>query len=410
MSDLGFDALLRGCENVYTREELQARLQAADKAGRQLRVKLGMDPTAPDIHLGHAVQLRKMRQFQDLGHKAVLIIGDFTAQVGDPTGRSKTRPVLTREKIESNAQTYLDQAGRILDLAPDKIELRHNSEWLSKMGFADVLRLAGQMTLGQVLKREDFRNRFETETPIGLHEFMYPLMQGWDSVNIQADVELGGTDQTYNNLVGRDLQASAGQPPQIVMILPLLRGLDGQAKMSKSYGNYIGIAESPRDMFGKTMRIPDDLLGEWYRLLTDVPLEQTEAAIRTDPMAAKAELACTVGARFHSADEMAAARAWWHERFSERKSGAAAEVRVPAGEIDGGQIAVWKLAWLAHDCEISKSEARRMVQGGAFEFDGRKITDPNELVPATAGTAFRAGRYRKGERVKQPLLAVVVLE
>ncbi|RMF76881.1 MAG: tyrosine--tRNA ligase, partial [Planctomycetota bacterium] len=364
----------------------------------------------PDIHLGHAVQLRKMRQFQDLGHKAVLIIGDFTARIGDPTGRSKTRPVLTPDEIDRNAQTYLDQAGCILDRSPEKLELRYNSEWLAKMGFEDVLRLAGRMTLGQVLKREDFRKRFESESPIGLHEFLYPLMQGWDSVNIQADVELGGTDQTYNNLVGRDLQTAEGQPPQIVMILPLLRGLDGHRKMSKSYGNYIGITESPRDMFGKTMRIPDDLLSEWYRLLTDVPEHEAEAAIRSDPMTAKADLACRIGERFHSAEAMNEARAWWFERFSQRKTGEALEVRVPAGEIQDGSAPAWKLAWLAHDQEISKSEARRMVQGGAFEFDGKKITDPNQLVPIVAGKPFRAGRYRKGERVKQPLRAVIVLD
>ena len=251
MNDLGIEQLLCGCEHVYTDVELTAKLELSAKTGRPLRIKLGMDPTAPDIHLGHSVVLRKLRQFQDLGHRAVLIIGDFTARIGDPTGRSKTRPVLTVDEIRTNADTYLQQAGRILDTSPEKIELRHNSEWLGQMNFADVLRLAGRMTVGQMLKREDFRNRYESETPIGIHELLYPLVQGWDSVNIQADVELGGTDQTYNNLVGRQLQSDMEQQPQIVMIMPMLRGLDGQRKMSKSYGNYIALTDSPRDFLAR---------------------------------------------------------------------------------------------------------------------------------------------------------------
>ena len=264
------DKLLAGCEAVYTEAELRRRVEVEGRK-RPLRIKLGMDPTAPDIHLGHGVVLRKLRQFQDLGHVAVLIIGDFTARIGDPTGRSKTRPVLTPEQIDANARTYLDQAGRILDTAPGRLELRRNSEWLDAMNFADVVRLAGRMTLGQMLKRDDFRQRYESETPISLHELLYPLVQGWGSVNVRSDVELGGTDQTYNNLVGRDLQTDAGQPPQVVMVLPLLRGTDGVKKMSKSVGNTIGVCDAPRDVYGKTMSIPDELMPEWFRLLTDLP-------------------------------------------------------------------------------------------------------------------------------------------
>jgi len=409
MSDLGLAQLLRGCEHVYTDVELQQKLERAARTGRPLRVKLGMDPTAPDIHLGHSVVLRKLRQFQDLGHRAVLIIGDFTARIGDPTGRAKTRPVLSVDEINRNADTYLQQAGRILDTSPGKLELRRNSEWLGQMCFADVVRLAARMTVGQMLKRDDFRRRFENEVPIGIHELLYPLMQGWDSVNIQADVELGGTDQTYNNLVGRQLQADMEQEPQVVMILPLLRGLDGQRKMSKSYGNYIAITDSPRDMFGKTMSIPDDLLEEWFALLTDVPPAEARAAISAHPMRAKDLLARTIARRFYSAAEVDAAASWWYEHFSARRAAEPIQVLVPATEMQDGCAPAWKLAWLAHAGAISRSEARRMVAGGAFTFEDQKITDPNQLLKLKPGQQFRAGRYRRGERIKQPLVASVVL-
>jgi tyrosyl-tRNA synthetase len=410
MSALGLEQLLEGCEHVYTDAELEQKLKQSAQTGRPLRVKLGMDPTAPDIHLGHSVVLRKLRQFQDLGHKAVLIIGDFTARIGDPTGYSKTRPVLTAEEINANAETYLQQAGHILDISPEKLELRHNSEWLGQMNFADVIRLASRMTVGQMLKREDFRNRYEAEIPISIHELLYPLVQGWDSVNIQADVELGGTDQTYNNLVGRELQSDMDQAPQVVMILPMLRGLDGQRKMSKSYGNYIAVTDSPRDFLGKTMSIPDDLLAEWFTLLTHVPEAQWRAVIQEHPMRAKDFLARKIGERFHSVAEMDAAAKWWHEHFSTQRAGEPIDVHVPVKELSGGCVPAWKLAWLAHDREISRSEARRMVQGGAFVFDGEKITDPNQAIPIGAGKQLRAGRFRKGERIRQPLIGTVVVD
>ncbi len=410
MSDLGLARLLHGCQHVYTEAELQHKLEHAQRDRRQLRVKLGMDPTAPDIHLGHCVVLQKLRQFQDLGHKAVLIIGDFTARIGDPTGRSKTRPVLSEADIDTNAATYVQQAGRVLDLSPDKIEIRRNSEWLGKMSFADVLRLAGQMTIGQMLKREDFRNRFESETPIGVHELLYPLMQGWDSVNIQSDVELGGTDQTYNNLVGRELQTAVGQEPQVVMIVPMLRGLDGERKMSKSLGNYVAVTDAPRDLFGKTMSIPDALLEEWFTLLTDVPEVEGRAILAGHPMKAKELLARKIGARFYPATEMNEAADWWNEHFSRDRRTEVAAVRIPRKELVDGCLPAWKLAWLAHEREISRSEARRMVQGGAFEYDGQKITDPNQALRVAADQAFRAGRHRKGEQIKQPLVGRIVLD
>lgn len=410
MSDHGLGLLLKGCEHVYTDTELHERLARAARTGKPLRVKLGMDPTAPDIHLGHTVVLRKLRQFQDLGHKAVLIIGDFTSRIGDPTGRSATRPVLSDEQIRANAETYLAQAGKVLDTAPEKLELRHNSEWLGRMTFADVLRLASKMTVGQMLKRDDFRTRFEEQRPIGVHEFMYPLMQGWDSVMIESDVELGGTDQTYNNLVGRELQTQMGQPPQVVLILPLLRGLDGEKKMSKSLGNYIGVTEPPTQIFGKTMSIPDHLLDEWFALATAVPEAEYKPLVAQHPMQAKALLARRIGERFYTPGQMLEAESWWRSHFSSRKTVDVVAVRVPASELnEQGFILAWKLAWLAHDREISRSEARRMVENGAFEYDGQKITDPNALIPVAAGKIFRAGRHRKGEAVKQPLLAEVVM-
>ena len=410
MSDRVLERLLYRCERVYTPEELAERLALAEREARPLRIKLGMDPTAPDIHLGHVVVLRKMREFQDLGHKAVLVIGDFTARIGDPTGRSQTRPQLSPEQIEANARTYLEQAGKVLDTSEAKLELRHNSEWLAPMTFEDVIRLTARMTVGQLLHRDDFRTRYERQTPIGLHELLYPLMQGWDSVQIRADVELGGTDQTYNNLVGRELQSQVGQKPQIVMVLPLLRGLDGQRKMSKSYGNSIAVTDSPRDIFGKTMSIPDALLEEWFALLTDVPAEQYRAWIAEHPMKAKDRLGRLIGELFYSREQMDEAAAWWHEHFSRRRQDVVVPVHINAGELEDGCIPAWKLAWLAHRGQISRSEARRLVAGGAFEFDGRKITDPQAMLRVESGVRYRAGRHRGGEHVKQPLIAEVQLE
>src|SRR6056297_3342014 len=261
--------LKRGTIEIYREDELAQRMAVAAKENRELRIKLGMDPTAPDIHLGHSVVLRKMRQFQDLGHKAVLIIGDYTAQIGDPSGVNKTRPMLTGEQIKQNAQTYFDQAGKVLDTSPEKLEIRYNSEWLGELSFADVIKLCSQMTVARMMERDTFELRYKAGVPIGVHEFMYPLMQGYDSVCIESDVELGGTDQTFNNLVGRGLQENANQEPQIVLIMPILVGLDGTEKMSKSKGNYIGLTDEPNDMFGKVMSIPDSLMDNYFTLLTD---------------------------------------------------------------------------------------------------------------------------------------------
>ena len=272
--------LLRGCDSVYTPDELSARLSASNESKRPMRVKLGLDPTAPDIHLGHTVVLRKMRQFQDMGHKAVLIIGDYTARIGDPSGANKTRPILTPEQIDANAKTYFNQAGKILDTSEDKLEIRHNSEWLEKLSFAELLQLAARKTVAQMIQRDSFRNRLDAGQDVFLHEMLYPIMQGYDSVCIESDVELGGTDQTFNNLVGRDLQKASGQKPQIVMVMPILIGLDGTEKMSKSKGNYIGLTDSPDDMFGKVMSISDEMMENYFTLLTDIPADEIAKLFR----------------------------------------------------------------------------------------------------------------------------------
>ncbi|MHC4568896.1 MAG: tyrosine--tRNA ligase, partial [Planctomycetota bacterium] len=294
--------LKRGTVEIFTETELAQKLAEAAKEGRQLRVKLGLDPTSPDIHLGHTVVLRKMRQFQDLGHKAVLIIGDYTARIGDPTGQNSTRPILSAEQIEQNAKTYFEQAGRILDTSEDKLETRYNGEWLAKLTLIEMIQLAAKKTVAQMLQRDTFKKRFQADVDVYTHEFLYPLMQGYDSVMIASDVELGGTDQTFNNLVGRDIQKGYDQQPQIVITMPILVGLDGQEKMSKSKGNYIGVTDEPNDMFGKVMSISDDMMENYFTLLTDLPTEDIATIVnpeKTHPKQAKVRLGKTIVAQFH---------------------------------------------------------------------------------------------------------------
>jgi len=304
--------LMRGTVEVYTADELADRLSEAAGVPRQLRIKLGLDPTSPDIHLGHTVVLRKMRQFQDLGHKAVLIIGDYTARIGDPSGQDTTRPMLSDEQIEENAKTYFAQAGKILDTSEEKLEVCYNSEWLEKMTPMEMIRLAGKKTVAQMLQRDSFRKRLQADVDVYMHEFLYPLMQGYDSVMVKSDVELGGTDQMFNNLIGRDIQRGYDQKPQIVMVMPILVGLDGTEKMSKSKGNYIGVTDEPGDMFGKVMSISDDMMENYFTLLTDMPAEKiTELTDpdKTHPKEAKVFLAKTIVTQFHNekAAEQAAA-------------------------------------------------------------------------------------------------------
>ena len=389
--------LLRGTDHVYSAEELKKRLEHAAKAGRQLRVKLGMDPTAPDLHLGHAVVLRKMRQFQDLGHKAVLIIGDATAMIGDPTGKKKTRPVLTREQVDENARTYFAQAGKILDMSPEKVEIRHNSEWLHKMNFVDALKLAQKMTVARMLERDTFQERHKAGEPIYIHEFMYPLTQGWDSVMIKSDVELGGTDQTFNNLVGRDLQESEGQPPQIVMIMPILVGTRGKEKMSKSLDNYIGVSEPASEQYGKTMSIPDDLMENWFRMVTPLPDDRITSLINPDtihPREAKDILARAIVEQYHSAADAEKASEDFRKRFADKQVLEDTEVKtIPASALTEGKIGILNLLKEV-GFAASTNEAKRLVEGGAVSLDGNKITDFKTPISLANGQVLQAGKRK----------------
>lgn len=387
--------LLRGCESVYTPEELRARLAS----GKRLRVKLGMDPTAPDLTLGHTVVLRKLRQFQDLGHLAVLIIGDYTALIGDPTGRSKTRPMLTDAEIKSNAETYLAQAGRVLDLSPDKLEVRYNSEWLRGMQCADVIRLMSEMTVARMLERDTFAKRQAEGKEIFLHELLYPLMQGRDSVEIRADIELGGTDQTFNNLCGRDLQRNAGQPPQIVMVTPLLIGTDGKNKMSKSMGNYVAVTDPPSEMFGKVMRIPDPLIRNYLELVTDA--EEADIAALTDPAKinprdAKEALAKRIITQFHSAAAAESAG----EEFRRVHSGGGQglpddvpEVVVPADKMADGKIVPVDLVLACFD-EKSRKEVRRLIDQRGVKLNGVAIEDAMTPIAVKSGDVLQRGNRK----------------
>ncbi len=390
-------ALTRGSAAVYSEQELEARLKSAAKEGRQMRIKLGLDPTAPDIHLGHTVVLRRVRQFQDMGHKAVIIIGDYTARVGDPSGVNKTRPVLSPEDIQANAATYIAQAGKVLDTSPQKLEVRPNSEWLAKMNLADILKLASQMTVARMMERDTFEIRYKAGEPIGIHEFFYPLMQGWDSVCINADVEIGGTDQTFNNLVGRDLQENAGQPRQIVMIYPILVGLDGTDKMSKSKGNYIGITDEPNDMFGKVMSIPDSLMDNYFTLLTDLPAETIAEMIdgeRTHPRKAKALLGKMIVETYHGTEAAEAAEAEFTKVFSQKQQ----PTDMPDVEIAAGPINIVELVHSAGFAK-SKSDARRLVQQNAVSIDDEKISDINAAVEPATGAVLKVGKRRFGKIV-----------
>jgi len=386
--------LTRGAEAVYTEADLAARLKASAESGKPMRVKLGMDPTAPDIHLGHSVVLRKMRQFQDLGHKAVLIIGDYTARIGDPSGVNKTRPVLSPEDIDANAATYFAQAGKILDTSPEKLEVRPNGEWLKDLSFADVLKLAGQMTVAQMMERDTFSDRYKAGVPIGVHEFLYPLMQGYDSVCIESDVELGGTDQTFNNLVGRSMQEKIGQQGQIVLIMPILVGLDGTEKMSKSKGNTIAITDEPNDMFGKVMSIPDALMANYYTLLTSVPTDEVAALCdgnQTHPREAKARLGKLIVEQYYDVAAAEAAAAEFDRVFSERQD----PTDMPTIPVPAGGIKLVDLMVQAGFAK-SKGEARRLIGQNAVSIDDAKITDVDADVTAQGGDVLRVGKRRFG--------------
>jgi len=363
--------LLSGCAQVLSKDELKAKLDL----GRPLRVKLGVDPTSPDIHLGHTVGLTKLRQFQELGHEAILIIGDFTAMIGDPSGRSVTRPHLSHDQVMENAKSYQTQAFKILD--PERTTIRFNGEWFEAMGFEDVIRLNSRVTLQQMLQREDFRDRIDRKLPVRAHEIQYPIMQGWDSVVIRADVELGGTDQLFNTLVGRDLQHEEHQPQQVAMMLPILTGLDGVQKMSKSLGNAVGVAEAPGEMFGKLMSISDEQMGDYYRLLL-----QEELVASMHPMEAKKALAERLTTRFHSAAEARHAREEFELRFSKKNLiDADLPTYVPPGDLSMNVISLSCAAFKdVFGVTKSNSEIRRLVEGGSVSWRGEKVTDPKTVI------------------------------
>lgn len=377
--------LTAGAAKVLSKKELLEKL----RLGRPLRVKLGVDPTAPDIHFGHTVALEKLRQFQELGHQAVLLIGDFTATVGDPSGRSATRPPLTRDEVLLNAETYTDQAFKILDKS--KTEIVYNGDWFRKMSYEEILKLNARVTLQQMLQREDFRNRLDAGQEIRLHELQYPIMQGWDSVEIRADVELGGTDQLFNILVGRDLQKEEGQPQQVVMVLPLLEGLDGVRKMSKSYGNYIGVNDPPQEMFGKLMSVSDELMDRYYLLLLGVARDPSG-----HPMDAKKALAEQLTIRYHGAQAGTAARKDWDTRFS-KKDLAAAELPELALTDLPADLTVLSLSahafQAAFGLEKSNGELKKQfIISGSVQLNGEKLTDPNAPVSPTPGDVLKLSK------------------
>ena len=363
------EMLRRGTVEVFTEEELAEKLGGASAKGRQLRIKLGLDPTSPDIHLGHTVVLRKMRQFQDLGHRAVLIIGDYTARIGDPTGQNTTRPLLSGEQIEQNAKTYFDQAGKILDTSEEKLEVRYNGEWLEKMTLMEMIQLAAKKTVAQMLQRDSFKLRLQADIDVYTHEFFYPLMQGYDSVVVKSDVELGGTDQTFNNLVGRDIQKAYGQSPQIVITMPILVGL-----------------------FGKVMSISDDMMENYFTLLTDLAVDEIRELVdpaKTHPKEAKVLLGKTIVTQFYDEATAESAAAQFDKVFAEKKlPDDIAEV-----EISPEPVAASRL--LLHCGLVSSgSEAKRMVKQSAVSVDGDKVTDPNTEVTPTAGMVVQVGKRK----------------
>ncbi|NBC47216.1 MAG: tyrosine--tRNA ligase [Gammaproteobacteria bacterium] len=386
-----FDQLVHGADEVLTDEALRQKLAL----GRPLRVKAGFDPTAPDLHLGHLVLLNKLRQFQDLGHKVLFLIGDFTGMIGDPTGKNVTRKPLSRDEVATNAETYRAQVFRVLD--PERTEVVFNSDWLNRLGAEGLIRLAAQHTVARMLEREDFAKRYQERRPIAVHEFLYPLIQGYDSVALEADVELGGTDQKFNLLVGRQLQEQAGQSPQVVMTLPILEGLDGVQKMSKSLGNYIGIDDPPSEMFGKLMSISDDLMWRYFELLTTRTsaeldgLRRSVVAEGANPRDIKLDLAATLVERFHGRAAAATARDGFLNRF--QRGQLPADMLDVTLETGADGLALPRLLKEAK-LVASTSEAIRMVGQGAVKADGERLSDPKQVFAPGVTQVFQVGKRR----------------
>jgi len=386
--------LKKGAVDLINEEELRRKLEKSLNTGIGLRVKLGADPTAPDIHLGHTVVIRKLRAFQDLGHKAIFLIGSFTAMIGDPSGKSATRPPLSREEIEANAETYKSQIFKLLD--PDKTEIRFNSEWMEKFTAADFIRLCSRVTVKQILERDDFEKRMSQEKPIALHELIYPLVQGYDSVALKADVELGGTDQKFNLIVGRDLQRSYNQEPQIIMTLPLLEGLDGVNKMSKSLNNYIGITEPPFEMFGKIMSISDELMWRYYELLTDLSVAEIEKMKNSDenPRNFKVKLAKLIIKDFYSSKLADEAEEEFNRRFVLKEIPS----EIEEASISKGKYALTDLL-LKVGLVPSKKEAKRLIEQGGVKLNGERVSDVKAEIDFYEEVILQVGK-RKFLKVK----------
>jgi tyrosyl-tRNA synthetase len=392
------EIIATGTADIVSREELLKKFEKSYETGKPLVVKLGADPSAPDIHLGHTVVLQKMRQFQAMGHEVVFLIGDFTGRIGDPTGKKKTRPALSEEEVLANAETYKKQVGKILDL--EKTRIVFNSDWLGKMSFADVLRLCSQYTVARMLERDDFSKRFKNQIPISVVEFMYPLMQGYDSVALHSDVELGGVDQTFNLLVGRELQRSYGQAPQVTITMPILEGLDGKEKMSKSLGNYVGINEAPAQIFGKIMSIPDELMIKYYELLTSLgidELKQVREQIAADPRNAKVRLAKQMASQYHGNDAGEAAAAEFEKMFGKAGDGLPDNIEEVSLNVASEGIALAKLLTTLSLVE-SGGEARRLLQQGGIKIDQEKVTDGQKMYLPGAEIIIQAGK-RKFKKV-----------
>ncbi|MEO1022277.1 MAG: tyrosine--tRNA ligase [Bacteroidota bacterium] len=389
------EIIKRGTVEIVPEEELIQKLKRSSAENKPLKIKLGVDPTRPDLHLGHSVILRKMRQFQDLGHEAILIIGGFTAMIGDPTGQNKTRPPLTADDVKENAQTYIDQAQSILNT--DTLTIVDNNDWLGPMSFIDVVKLSSKLTVARMIERDDFTKRFENNEPISLHEFLYPLAQGQDSVHLGNDVELGGTDQKFNLLVGRQLQKEDGQEPQVCLMMPLLVGTDGSAKMSKSYDNYIGIDEEANNMYGKSLSIPDHLIYTYFELVTDVPVSDLPAIktkIDQDPRNAKHDLAYAITKLYHGDEGARAARAHFEQTVINK------EIPDDAPEFSFTAGSTHRLMDIIKEAGFTSSngETRRLIQQGGVSLDGEKVSDLNSELTFSEGDSFtlKVGKRKFG--------------
>ncbi|GAK02891.1 tyrosyl-tRNA synthetase [Geomicrobium sp. JCM 19037] len=394
------EALMRGVVEIVPEEAFRGKIEKSIATGKPLNIKLGMDPSAPDVHIGHTVVLHKLRQFQEFGHHVQMLIGDFTGRIGDPSGKSETRKVLTSEQVAENAKTYVEQYGKVLDM--DKATLYYNSEWLSQLNFEDVINLAGNLTVARMLEREDFNNRYKNNQPISIHEFFYPLMQGYDSVAMDTDIEVGGTDQTFNLMMGRQLQDAYGKDKQVALTLPLIEGLDGVRKMSKSLNNYIGIDEEPNEIFGKSMSIPDELMVKYYKLATDIPMEEVEALEKglgegsIHPRDAKQRLGRRFVEMYHGEAAAAEAEKYFQTVFTKR----ALPEDLPVVEWKGEPIVSIIDLLVELELQPSKGEARRMIKNGGVKIDEQKVEDIHAEITIADDMIVQVGK-RKFAQLKK---------